>query len=456
MSKQLASPETVQETDQPAQTGNQNGATSNAEQQQKLHDEQYKANYQDALGNYLGEKIYGAVSKEITLDKMSGYANKIVESLLKSGLSGIGGDTISKEAQDGLTKIFADVLKPYVDQFMQSDTGKDLVGKLQGAVGAHPYAVVSIALAAAVGAVLADVDIPTLKQKFSLGKGFSGNVEANLGSLRNIALGAAKLTLEHQKGLLSSSVSIEKNKEGAVSGTISEKYGTDTRNIKGSVTIGQDGIQAYGLEGLYSFNDKTSIQGSVSGSTLEKPPKMSLQLKTKQGDFTHTGQLQYNAGTGVLDASYSGASDQLKYALGMGGNTQTGQFTNMHAGMEYSPQKGDVYSAKYDNKFGANSEFMGGDQRLQLMAQKRFGDLSLRGSQQFDYSRDKGLRSNSEILGAYHMNNDLSLIGGAGYNYDGKESSVIPKVGVQYKDVPVVLQYDTNKREMSVGVVLKF
>ena len=92
------------------------------------------------------------------------------------------------------------------------------------------------------------------------------------------------------------------------------------------------------------------------------------------------------------------------------------------------------------------------------MAQRRMGDFSVRGHQQFNYSDQEGLQSNTELMGAYHMNNDLSLIGGADIKYDGQSGDVsyLPKAGIQYKDVPITLSFDPKTNAASVGITLKF
>ena len=93
-----------------------------------------------------------------------------------------------------------------------------------------------------------------------------------------------------------------------------------------------------------------------------------------------------------------------------------------------------------------------------MVAQERMGDFSLRGHQQFKYSEQTQLQSNTELMAAYHMNNDLSLIGGADIKHDfgTGNTSMLPKAGIQYKDVPIVLTYDPQTKATSVGITLKF
>ena len=120
--------------------------------------------------------------------------------------------------------------------------------------------------------------------------------------------------------------------------------------------------------------------------------------------------------------------------------------------VKYSPTDSDYYSASFQSNLLQNQH------SLDFSAQKQItDDLTLRGTQGFDYNSDSGLSSNTELLGAYKLNNDLSLIGGAEYDYNQQNGgNILPKIGVQYKDVPTVITFDPERKSISVGITLKF
>ncbi len=84
------------------------------------------ANYQSALGSWLGGELYDAVSPHLTMDKLSGYATDGLNSVLK------------------------------------------LLGEQLNNIGESDEAAVE-----AFAEALANVEIPELEKKFDLGKGFS-------------------------------------------------------------------------------------------------------------------------------------------------------------------------------------------------------------------------------------------------------------------------------------------
>src|SRR5210317_793566 len=82
-----------QETEAPAVESAQQNAgpnaagASNSEQQQKLQEAKYRANYTQALGDALGGRLYDAVADLITMDNMVRYGKDLVDSLLDAAVS---------------------------------------------------------------------------------------------------------------------------------------------------------------------------------------------------------------------------------------------------------------------------------------------------------------------------------------------------------------------------------
>lgn len=435
----------------------QTGPT-NSEQQQKVRDALYKAKYEQALGDTLGGPLYDAVSKLITMDKMVRYGKDLVDSLLDAAVkaaSESSGANLNNEAQEKVSSGLAVLLDPLVEQMIRSETGTELVGKLQNGVGSNPYAVAGAGILAAAVAVLTDMDIPTLKPKLKLGGGLTADAAIDLGSLRNIALGATKVGLSYKREDVRAGIAITRSKEGEFGGSISGQIGNNERHIKGSIELNEEGITAFQIGGALGLSNKTSLSGSASGTDPTQIPNWKVQIQSKQGDFTHTGDLNYDTSSKDLHAKYTGKNESMLYYANLTSNTDSGDMTPLKqfgSGIRYTPQKGDVYSLDYGYNFRDESH------NMDMMAQKRLGNFSVRGRQNLKYDDKSGLRSNTELMGAYHMGNDLSLIGGAdiGHNFNSGETSIKPKAGIQYKDVPIVLSYDPQTKSTSVGITLRF
>ena len=155
-------------------------------------------NYEATLGKWLGGKLYGALSKELTLDKMAGHA----ESGIKSALGSFGdyikeadGDVDPAQVDKAIAALKG-ALGKEAKGFVKAH-GAGLTSALKGFADANPELIVLIALLAAAGAVAANMKIPELKTKLGITDGLDLELSAKLGKFQNLALEKlqAKLTL---------------------------------------------------------------------------------------------------------------------------------------------------------------------------------------------------------------------------------------------------------------------
>lgn len=623
MTKERQASQTPEQTTNETITTVQKKDQSNAAQIQELKKAEFIANYQSALGTFLGPKLYEAIAPYLSFEKMRSYANQAIEAAGSAGAdwvnSSVYGEQLDENQKGQLSSLFSGKADELAKEFLESEAGKKILNKLQEFVGENPWVVVSVGILAAAGAVLADMEIPELKKKFKLGKGFSASAGVDLGSLRNIAIQSVSAGLEYKSAVLTSALTVSHSAENGVTGkhtlnigdekrnlntntqfdeggvqsyevgglytfkdnsSISGKisgtrtsqnpdaelnyttkrgntthstginysgennsisgnytrqtengfsqgldlksdqqngttldsrvgyskttgdttnsfefkshnadayslgYATDTKfsdslsssfgfdynskdgftgsnsttfgkkekHIKTDLEVNEQGIKAYGLSGFYTLNDNTSLSGSIKGNSEQAVPNIDLQIKTKSGDLTHTGQIKYSGTENTLTGLYSGSSERLNYGLMLETDLTGNQLSKLGANIKYDPEGSDYYSASFQ------SDLLKQEHTLDLSMQKQVTDeLTLRGTQGFNYNQDSGLSSNTELLGAYKMNNDLSLIGGAEYNYNQQNGGkILPKIGVQYKDIPTVITFDPENKSVSVGLTLKF
>jgi hypothetical protein len=541
MAKQKQTQQTPEQTTPNSATEKQKTGKSNSQQIQDLKQAEFTMNYQTALGKALGPKLYELIAPLLSFEKMSSYASKAIEGIANSSIdwvnSSLSDGQLSKEQEDTLSSDFQEQATKFAKEYLESEDGKAVLNKIQEFIGENPYVVVGVGILAALGAILADMDIPEIKQKFKLGENFTLKGGADIGSLRNIALKSVSLSLEYQteniessltvshskenntlggsykasssdghtygldlesdlstdglskltgstgyttsdeksstsiqlkSDLLSGDSSLNYEKERQVSDTLktsfglgysndgftgsnSTTFGTEKRQIKTDLEISEEGLKAYNLSGLYQLNDKTSVSGSLGGNSEHDAHNIYLQVKTKSGEITHTGQIKYSGSKNTLTGLYSGNSERLKYGLMLEGDMEGNQLSKVGGNANYSTEGSDYYSASFQ------SDLLNNSHSLDLSAQKRSSDLSIRGTQGFDYDQDSGFSSRTEVLGAYHMNNDLALIGGAQYDYSYQEGgNILPKIGVQYKNIPTIITFDPKNKSVSIGLTLRF
>lgn len=428
---------------------------ANSDQQQKMRKAKYLANYEQALGGALGSRLYEVVSDLLTMDQMVRYGKDLADTLLDAAVKAASeksGANLTGEVQEDIVGGLEALLDPIVERMIRSETGEKLVQKMQHGVGSNPYAVAGASILAAAVAVLTDADIPTLQQSIKLGGGFSASGSVDLGSIRNIALGASKMGISYKREDVRAGISISRAQDGKLGGEVSGKLGDDKQYLQGKVALNEEGITAFEIGGALGLGNNTNLSAKATGTDPTKIPDWNVQVTTDYGDFKHTGDLKYNSSTQDLFAKYTGEKESLVYYASLSGNAKSDSFSQFKTGAKYTPGKGDVYSADYQYNFDNQAH------QLDMVAQERMGDFSLRGHQQFKYSEKDNLQSNTELMAAYHMSSDLSLIGGADIKHDfgSGNTSMLPKAGIQYKDVPIVLSYDPQTKATSVGITLKF
>ena len=166
------------------------------------------ANYESALGEFLGKKLYGAIADILTYEKLSAQARKAVTSAMGSmagQLDKIDGVEADPAALENLGVMLDAAASPLVESLLEK-YGPALTGKLASWTGAHPRTVLTVALLAAAGAVLANAPIPELAKQFKLGKRVTVDVEAKLGRLRQITLEKLKAKISYAAGPLVASI----------------------------------------------------------------------------------------------------------------------------------------------------------------------------------------------------------------------------------------------------------
>ena len=146
------------------------------------------ANYQATLGQWLGTELYQAIAPELSLERIASHADKGLMAAIDAAMGSVETSSddhaaLIEKLSKGLKEQYATIASEWIQE-----NGQGLTTRLGNWVDANPIWVVTAALLAAAGAIIANSPIPELKQKFRLGNNLSGSVGANIGRLRDISL----------------------------------------------------------------------------------------------------------------------------------------------------------------------------------------------------------------------------------------------------------------------------
>jgi len=353
--------QTTETTVQAPEAGDSNSAAQD-ELRGKEGTDAGLANYQASLGSWLGGELYKAVAPHLTLEMMSGYADDGFSGALK-GLVGLLDQAPGEIDEGGVDKFAEALAKTYektAGEWLESD-GAGLAKSLAGWVDAHPKTIVTVALLAAAGAIAANIELPELKQKIGLGGGFTAEVEAKLGKIRDIALEKIKAKLSWTSGPLIAAIQVS-HEDGETQGEASVALKGEDAELNGKLQVDEDGLNVYEVKGLMETAYGTASAGLEGGR--DQDPQIVAKLKTVDGSHTETKSVTYDTGTQVLKL---GRMDELKFGddgenkltvnneLGSDGTGTTGaavegQVTDKLSGkigLDYVLAQGDADSA-YD------------------------------------------------------------------------------------------------------------
>lgn len=273
-----------------------------------------KASYEATLGKFLGPKLYKLIAPHLTLDKMAGYADDGLTAGLKGladQLKGLEGE-VDPKAIAKFNKALEEQFGEVAGEWLKGD-GAGFAEKVAGWVDTHPGTIVTIALLAAAGAIAADMDIPALKQKIGITDNLSAELEAKLGSLRNISLQSIEGTLAWKsKGVEASITSGYDDEKGThTHGAETKLTGeNDTFSFKGQGEFKGNDLELWsvdakyqhfvkGLSGRGDNKDGFSIGGGYS-KTEDKGRIGTGAISFTDGNFIRTHSGNYNVDTGVI------------------------------------------------------------------------------------------------------------------------------------------------------------
>lgn len=370
------------------------------------------ANYESALGEFLGKKLYGAIADILTYEKLSAQARKAVTSAMGSmagQLDKIDGVEADPAALENLGVMLDAAASPMVESLLEK-YGPALTGKLASWTGAHPRTVLTVALLAAAGAVLANAPIPELAKQFKLGKRVTVDVEAKLGRLRQITLEKLKAKISYAAGPLVAS--IEADKEGKIEGGASLTLGGEGRKLSVDGKVDEQGLKLVGLDGVLKTDEGTELRGKAS-KERGKGLIGSLSLTRQDGRTTTTDDFKFDAGTGVLGlgrtALYAGEGYQLRQTMegrsdgtsqaGMRVDAKQGDLSG-YAGFSHDVTRG-AYGLQESDKLQMGLAFKRSDLTAKLDAQlsSMAGGTRLKGEVEKSWGNHRAGGSLSAVLG---------------------------------------------------------
>lgn len=222
------------------------------------------------------------------------------------------------------------------------------------------------------------------------------------------------------------------------------RWGSDgARSVDASLTARRGETEATGKL-------SHAVSGDAYGLTEEN--KAELGLRYTRADL----KVALDAMISTSGASSAGVSAEkdLGGDRRAGGDAKWADGALLEAGAFYGfrdPKEFRTFLAEYRYKAGVDEHTFG------LLVERRFGDVLARWKQTAAWGTG-GARLDSSAHVAKFLDEDTALIAGATHQRDfatGRDT-FRPEVGLQVKGVPVLVGYDTDRGQVTIGITVPF
>lgn len=269
-----------------------------------------KMTYEAALGQFLGSKLYDAISDKISDEELIGYAQSAVGSAtgaLNDYLQGNVSATDQEAAQKFVQALDGE-LKRVAGQFM---TESGLADGIQGFVDDNPIVIATAAVAAAATYILTNQDIPLIDTKKSFGDGHSVIAGIDPGRTMEFALEQVRVGYRYQSAGTNAELMGDYFQDGyQVQGSLQQQLGGYGALSAGALHSERDGATKDRLDLGYS---NSALAASAYYERMRTGESDLSKLGGRINNVADPGQIQaYLRGETRSDGSWEAAAGVSK------------------------------------------------------------------------------------------------------------------------------------------------
>lgn len=238
----------------------------------------------------------------------------------------------------------------------------------------------------------------------------------------------------------------------------------DNYSLRSRETYGPEG-HGRNLTGRYDANENTAITMGVNTSG-DRVTNANAGVKYSRDWLKAQLDLKMNSeGTSTASGSVEATRGNWSAEAAAELNLDEGRLTELSAKLGWNdPDAFRSFLLQYKRQWVADNQQY--TDRFDLMLEQSLGDIALRVQGNVGLSGGQLNNAGVKALAAYPLNDDLKLIGGAGYDYQAagatgdmglnRGNGATIYGGVQFKDVPVTVGYRPRDNAWTIGLQIKF
>ena len=393
--------------------------------------------WRQLLGDSIGTKAWDLIAEHTGEDQLLEYGKEALDGALDALVGLVGETGLEGKEQEAVTKLaqeLAQEAQALGEQWLASESGQKIVQGVSRWVDDNPGYILLAAVLGAATAVAMDLDIPMIEQKFKIAEGLTASGGIDPGSLRNIALEAAKLDLEYVSGQFKATAGVA-YEDGKTSGEASVRYGDKNTFIETSGPIDPDGKILIGLD--------AALQKGLLSGNLDVDHNLSDEvttgtIKVNVGDeqLNANGQVKLNSDGEMVTTIDAQAVNDLMSAKVKGSHNTESQTGTLGAELQYGDEM-DMYRGTGEFSMGPDgNQFSSSIGRTQ-----RIGNFTYDRSLLFEdntTSFEQGLSYNTDPMNFSLRGRDTGM--------DGSLDSVAAELGLRPTEfAELVLKYGRDQ-----------
>ena len=209
-----------------------------------------------------------------------------------------------------------------------------------------------------------------------------------------------------------------------------------------------------GLSGTLSLTEAARRMGAGNSYEISEEQKVALGLNYDSSDLDAAMSVNSSTSGSHSIAGNVDYKNGQGWEMGSDARIEFGNTDKIEAGAYFgfrNPDEFQTYMARY--RF---TDDVSQTHDLNLMVEEQFGPIYTRLQQNVAVGLT-GTNWQTTAQGAYFVNENVALIGGAQYTGNSHgESSIAPQLGAQIHGVPLVVTHDFETNTTTVGLTFKF
>jgi len=261
--------------------------------------------YKKLLGDKLGQKLFDALMKHVSMEYLAGEGRKALE----KGAISIAGleDSIGMDDESNKALVtFGDEVLGWAAErsleWLEGPKGQAFINDVRDWVAENPEWILTLGILAGAGYAIHTLESGELGTSIGLAKGLEAKIKAKYGSISDFALQSVETGITYSSGHFKVEATATHDTDAGTSGRVEARYGTDEAHVGGHVATDADGAVSGGASAHYEGD---GVSADASATHGESGTEGRVALTLGEGHRALSGEVTLDD-AGAIESELSG------------------------------------------------------------------------------------------------------------------------------------------------------